>query len=69
MWDIWIKGAVYNYSTWPNEKMHCALKDAYQDHSNGKDFAVQVCTHGIFDLTLFPDTADRLSVLTTIAWP
>ncbi|KIJ07473.1 hypothetical protein PAXINDRAFT_90352, partial [Paxillus involutus ATCC 200175] len=40
--DIQMKGAVHNYSTRPNEKMHGALKDAYQDRSNGKDVAVQI---------------------------
>ncbi|KAI6144582.1 hypothetical protein BKA82DRAFT_4330868 [Pisolithus tinctorius] len=40
--DIRNKGAAHNYSTRPNEKMHGSLKDAYQDHSNGKDVAVQV---------------------------
>ncbi|KAI5986272.1 hypothetical protein F5J12DRAFT_898801 [Pisolithus orientalis] len=42
VWDIQNKGAAHNYSTWPNEKMHGSLKDAYQDCSNGKDVAVQV---------------------------
>ncbi|KIN99328.1 hypothetical protein M404DRAFT_155547, partial [Pisolithus tinctorius Marx 270] len=42
MQDIWNKGAAHNYSTWPNEKMHGSLKDAYQDPSNGKDVAIQV---------------------------
>ncbi|KAI5985802.1 hypothetical protein EDC04DRAFT_2873644 [Pisolithus marmoratus] len=32
--DIRSKGAIHNYSAWPNEKMHGPLKDAYQDHSN-----------------------------------
>ncbi|KAI6004782.1 hypothetical protein EDD15DRAFT_2359613 [Pisolithus albus] len=40
--DIWKKGVVRNYSTRPNEKMHGPLKDAYHDHSNGKDVASQV---------------------------
>ncbi|KAF8120295.1 hypothetical protein EV363DRAFT_1191298 [Boletus edulis] len=40
--DIRTKGVVRNYSTRPNEKMHGALKDAYQDRSNGKDVAVQI---------------------------
>ncbi|KIJ58047.1 hypothetical protein HYDPIDRAFT_103369, partial [Hydnomerulius pinastri MD-312] len=43
--DIWNKGAARNYSTCPNEKMHGPLKDAYRDHSNGKDVAVQVSNH------------------------
>ncbi|KAI6000201.1 hypothetical protein F5J12DRAFT_784505 [Pisolithus orientalis] len=41
--DIQSKGIVCNYSAWPNEKMHGLLKDAYQDHSNGKDIAGQAC--------------------------
>ncbi|KIN99838.1 hypothetical protein M404DRAFT_30103 [Pisolithus tinctorius Marx 270] len=40
--DIWSKGAVCNYSAWPNEKMHGPLKDAYQDRSNRKDVAGQI---------------------------
>ncbi|KAI6106573.1 hypothetical protein EV401DRAFT_2060308 [Pisolithus croceorrhizus] len=40
--DIWKKGVVHNYSTWPNEKMHGPLKDAYCDCLNGKDVASQV---------------------------
>ncbi|KAF8127384.1 hypothetical protein EV363DRAFT_1401113 [Boletus edulis] len=40
--NIRMKGAVRNYSTRPNEKMHGALKNAYQDRSNGKDVAVQI---------------------------
>ncbi|KAI5992569.1 hypothetical protein F5J12DRAFT_907373 [Pisolithus orientalis] len=40
--DIQSKGVVRNYSAWPNEKMHGPLKDAYQDHSNGKDTAGQI---------------------------
>ncbi|KAI6145808.1 hypothetical protein BKA82DRAFT_4330460 [Pisolithus tinctorius] len=40
--DIRSKGAVRNYSAWPNEKMHSPLKDAYQDCSNGKDVAGQI---------------------------
>ncbi|KAI6100510.1 hypothetical protein F5141DRAFT_1190291 [Pisolithus sp. B1] len=40
--DIQKKGVVCNYSTWPNEKMHSLLKDAYQDCSNRKDVASQV---------------------------
>ncbi|KAI6035879.1 hypothetical protein EDC04DRAFT_2604787 [Pisolithus marmoratus] len=40
--DIQSKGAICNYSAWPNEKMHGPLKDAYQDHSNGKDIAGQI---------------------------
>ncbi|KAF8452167.1 hypothetical protein L210DRAFT_3608318 [Boletus edulis BED1] len=42
VWDIHMKGAACNYSTRPNEKMHGALKNAYQDRSNGKDVAVQI---------------------------
>ncbi|KAF8547605.1 hypothetical protein OG21DRAFT_1424477, partial [Imleria badia] len=42
VWNIQMKGAACNYSTRPNEKMHGALKNAYQDHSNGKDVAIQV---------------------------
>ncbi|KAI6144731.1 hypothetical protein BKA82DRAFT_4016871 [Pisolithus tinctorius] len=40
--DIWSKGAVRNYSAWPNEKMHGPLKDVYQDRSNRKDVAGQI---------------------------
>ena len=40
--DIREKGAVRNYSTCPNEKMHGPLKEAYQDRSNGRDVAGQV---------------------------
>ncbi|KAI5998520.1 hypothetical protein F5J12DRAFT_906856 [Pisolithus orientalis] len=40
--DIREKGAVRNYSTRPNEKMHGPLKEAYQDHSNGRDVAGQI---------------------------
>ena len=66
--DIQMKGVVRNYSTRPNEKMHGALKDAYQDRSNGKDITVQVCIH-ISKLALFPDAADRSYVSTTTIWP
>ncbi|KAI6012865.1 hypothetical protein BKA83DRAFT_13923 [Pisolithus microcarpus] len=40
--DIRSKGVVCNYSAWPNKKMHSPLKDAYQDHSNGRDVAGQI---------------------------
>ncbi|KAI5996912.1 hypothetical protein F5J12DRAFT_907015 [Pisolithus orientalis] len=40
--DIREKGAVRNYSTHPNEKMHGPLKEAYQDRSNGRDVAGQI---------------------------
>ena len=49
--------------------MHGTLKDAYQDHSNGKDVTVQVCTAHNSDPALFSDTVDRSSVLTTTIWP
>ncbi|KAG0704425.1 hypothetical protein DFH29DRAFT_981528 [Suillus ampliporus] len=39
--DIEVKGVSRNYSTKPNEKMHGPLKDAYQDHTNFKNFAEQ----------------------------
>ncbi|KAG1720903.1 uncharacterized protein EDB91DRAFT_1240362 [Suillus paluster] len=39
--DIEAKGVSRNYSTKPNEKMHGPLKDAYQDHTNLKNFAEQ----------------------------
>ncbi|KAI6115074.1 hypothetical protein EDD16DRAFT_1520797 [Pisolithus croceorrhizus] len=35
----------------PNEKMHGPLKDAYQDCSNGKDFAGQACINAENGLT------------------
>ncbi|KAG0696993.1 hypothetical protein DFH29DRAFT_984460 [Suillus ampliporus] len=40
--DIRMKGAVRNYSTHPNEKLHGPLKEAYQRQSNGKDIADQI---------------------------
>ncbi|KAI6099276.1 hypothetical protein EV401DRAFT_2081596 [Pisolithus croceorrhizus] len=49
-----IKGVVHNYSAQPNEKMHGPLKDAYQDCSNGKDFAgqfIQACINAENGLT------------------
>lgn len=42
--DIQNKGAVWNYSTRPNEGMHGPLKDAYE-RTNGKDIATQVCSN------------------------
>ncbi|KAI6102268.1 hypothetical protein F5141DRAFT_1065743 [Pisolithus sp. B1] len=41
-YNIQSKGTVHNYSAWPNKKMHGPLKDAYQDHSNGKDVVGQI---------------------------
>ncbi|KAG1874106.1 hypothetical protein C8R48DRAFT_745988 [Suillus tomentosus] len=40
--DIRMKGAVRNYSTRPNEKLHGPLKEAYEHQSNGKDVADQI---------------------------
>ncbi|KAG2079379.1 uncharacterized protein F5147DRAFT_819992, partial [Suillus discolor] len=40
--DIRMKGAVCNYSTRPNEKLHGPLKEAYERQSNGKDVADQI---------------------------
>ncbi|KAG1824182.1 hypothetical protein EV424DRAFT_1471936 [Suillus variegatus] len=40
--DIRMKGAVRNYSTRPNEKLHGPLKEAYERQSNGKDIADQI---------------------------
>ncbi|KAG1812984.1 hypothetical protein EV424DRAFT_1326824, partial [Suillus variegatus] len=40
---IQIKGAVCNFSTNPNEKLHGPLKEAYEHQSNGKNVANQVC--------------------------
>ncbi|KAG1840105.1 hypothetical protein C8R48DRAFT_621151 [Suillus tomentosus] len=40
--DIEAKGVTRNYNTKPNEKMHGPLKDAYQDHTNFKNFAEQI---------------------------
>ncbi|KIJ59110.1 hypothetical protein HYDPIDRAFT_177922 [Hydnomerulius pinastri MD-312] len=40
--DIQNKGAAWNYSTRPNEKLHGPLKSAYQDRSNGRDFTGQI---------------------------
>ncbi|KAG0691990.1 hypothetical protein DFH29DRAFT_1009672 [Suillus ampliporus] len=40
--DIHMKGAVCNYSTCPNEKLHGPLKEAYERQSNGKDVADQI---------------------------
>ncbi|KAG1796452.1 uncharacterized protein HD556DRAFT_1431467 [Suillus plorans] len=39
---IRMKGAVHNYSTRPNEKLHGPLKEAYERQSNGKDVADQI---------------------------
>ena len=57
-----MKGAAHNYSTWPNEKMHGTLKNAYQDHSNGKNVTVQVGTQVnliLYILTLLTDPPCR----------
>ena len=62
VWDIRMKGAAHNYSTWPNEKMHGTLKNAYQDHSNGKNVTVQVGTQVnliLYILTLLTDPLCR----------
>ncbi|KAG2151677.1 uncharacterized protein EDB93DRAFT_1240030 [Suillus bovinus] len=40
--DIQMKGAVRNYSTRPNEKLHGPLKEAYERQSNGKDVTDQI---------------------------
>ncbi|KAG1906807.1 uncharacterized protein F5891DRAFT_1238949 [Suillus fuscotomentosus] len=40
--NIEAKGVTRNYNTKPNEKMHGPLKDAYQDHTNFKNFAEQI---------------------------
>jgi len=40
--EIEAKGVTRNYNMKPNEKMHGPLKDAYQDHTNFKNFAEQV---------------------------
>ncbi|KAG1765353.1 hypothetical protein EDD22DRAFT_978791 [Suillus occidentalis] len=40
--DIQMKGAVCNYSTHLNEKLHGPLKEAYEHQSNGKDVADQI---------------------------
>ncbi|KAG1787605.1 uncharacterized protein HD556DRAFT_1448615 [Suillus plorans] len=40
--DMEAKGVTRNYNTKPNEKMHSPLKDAYQDHTNFKNFAEQI---------------------------
>ncbi|KAG2123498.1 hypothetical protein BD769DRAFT_1628911 [Suillus cothurnatus] len=40
--DIRMKGAVRNYTTRPNEKLHGPLKEAYEHQSNGKKVAEQI---------------------------
>ncbi|KAG1846155.1 hypothetical protein C8R48DRAFT_616555, partial [Suillus tomentosus] len=40
--DIQMKGAVCNFSTHPNEKLHGPLKEAYKCQSNRKDVANQI---------------------------
>ncbi|KAG1893062.1 uncharacterized protein F5891DRAFT_1131386 [Suillus fuscotomentosus] len=40
--DIEAKGVTQNYNTKLNKKMHGPLKDAYQDHTNFKNFAEQL---------------------------
>ena len=65
VWDIQMKEAACNYSTRPNEKMHSALKNAYQDCSNGKNVAIQVGTQVnliLYILTLLTDPPVTRSV-------
>ncbi|KAF8435955.1 hypothetical protein L210DRAFT_801169, partial [Boletus edulis BED1] len=40
--DIWLKGVLRNFSTWPNESMHGTLREAYDHRSNGRDVATQI---------------------------
>ena len=40
--DIRCKGAARNFSTRPNESMHGALREAYEQWSNGREVASQV---------------------------
>ncbi|KAG6372672.1 hypothetical protein JVT61DRAFT_7432 [Boletus reticuloceps] len=40
--DIRLKGVSRNFSTWPNESMHGALREAYNRCSNGRDVAAQI---------------------------
>ncbi|KAG1801818.1 hypothetical protein EV424DRAFT_1474720 [Suillus variegatus] len=47
--DIKAKGATCNYNTKPNEKCHGPLKESYQQRTNFKDVAPQVC-HPIFNI-------------------
>ncbi|KAG1847173.1 hypothetical protein DFJ58DRAFT_663442, partial [Suillus subalutaceus] len=49
--DIMAKGATRNYNTMPNEKCHSPLKASYQDQTNFKDVAPQVCCP-VFDFMM-----------------
>lgn len=50
--DIEAKGVTRNYSTKPNEKCHGPLKEAYQQRTNFKDVAPQVCLSFLLFLIL-----------------
>ncbi|KAF8435941.1 hypothetical protein L210DRAFT_3505938 [Boletus edulis BED1] len=57
--DIWLKGVLRNFSTWPNESMHGTLREAYDYHSNGRDVATQV----EFSLQGFASTELQIQIL------
>ncbi|KAG2047496.1 hypothetical protein BDR06DRAFT_897233 [Suillus hirtellus] len=48
--DVEAKGAMRNYNTKPNEKMHSLLKDPYLLRTNFHDVAEQVCCYNDHDL-------------------